>query len=121
MYHKGKARLDRRTKNLVKRLRRGEIAIIDHDDIDEVAAKSLIEIHPQAIINARPSITGRYTTKGVYKILKAGIPVIDNVGDEIFERVKEGSLIEIKDGVVVASDQTVAEGKILTLEDVLTN
>jgi len=118
MYHKGKARLDRRTKNLVKRLRRGEIAIIDHDDIDEVAAKSLIEIHPQAIINARPSITGRYTTKGVYKILKAGIPVIDNVGDEIFERVKEGSLIEIKDGVVVASDQTVAEGKILTLEDV---
>ena len=97
MYHKGKARLDRRTKNLVKRLRRGEIAIIDHDDIDEVAAKSLIEIHPQAIINAQPSITGRYTTKGVFKILKAGITVIDNVGEEVFDQVKEGTQIEIKD------------------------
>jgi len=118
MYHKGKVRLDRRTKDLVKRLRKGEIAVIDHDDIDEVAAKSLIEIHPQAIINAQPSITGRYSTKGVYKILKAGITVVDNVGDDIFDQVKEGSLVEVKDGQVLAFGRTVAQGKVLTIEDV---
>ncbi len=118
MYVKGKARLDRRTKNLVQRLRKGDIAIINHDDIDEVAAKSLIEIYPQAIINALPSITGRYTTKGVFKILKAGIPVIDNVGDDIFDQVKEGSFIEIKDGRVLAGGRTIAEGTVLTVADV---
>jgi len=118
MYLKGKVRLDRRTKDLVKRLRRGEIAVIDHDDIDEVAAKSLIEIHPLAIINALPSITGRYSTKGAYKILKAGIPVIDNVGQDIFEKLKEGVSVEIRDDQVFVGNTLIARGKILTLEDV---
>ena len=96
MVLKGKARMDRRTKNLVKRLKRSDIAIIDHDDIDEVAANSLIDIRPQAIINAAPSITGRYPARGVYKLLKAGIPVLDEVGEGIFEKVREGMFIEIK-------------------------
>lgn len=115
---KGKARLDRRTKNLVKRLRRGEIAIIDHDDIDELAAKSLIEAHPAAVVNARASITGRFPTKGVWKIVKAGIPVVDEVGDDVFQWVKEGSVVELHDGKVVMADRVIAEGRVLTLEDV---
>ncbi|MGE5398104.1 MAG: putative cytokinetic ring protein SteA [Chitinophagales bacterium] len=111
-----RARLDHRTKNLVKRLRRNEIAIIDHDDIDEVAARTLIDIHPPVIINALPSITGRYPTKGVFKILKAGIPVLDDVGPEIFNRVKEGSTIQIIDEQVFLGGEVVAEGKLLTQE-----
>ena len=71
MHIKGRAKLDRRTKHLVTRLRKGDIAIICHDDIDEVAANCLIDIKPMAIINTRASITGRYPAKGVYKILKA--------------------------------------------------
>jgi len=118
MYFKGKARLDRRTKDLVKRLRSGDIAIICHDDIDEVAAKSLIEIHPQAIINAKPSITGRYTTKGVYKILKDGITVIDQVEEEIFDLVKEGTVIEIQDDQVIMNGQIITRGQVLTVQDV---
>ncbi|MEN6348413.1 MAG: putative cytokinetic ring protein SteA [Syntrophomonas sp.] len=115
---KGRARIDRRTKNLVKRLKKTDIAIIDHDDIDEVAANSLIDIKPQAIVNARPSITGRYPAKGVYKILKAGIPVIDEVGDEIFNKIREGTLIEIKGNQVFWGQNLLAEGKELGLEDV---
>lgn len=114
----GRARLDRRTKNLVKRLKRKDIAIIDHDDIDEVAANSLIDIRPQAIINVQPSITGRYPAKGVYKILKAGIPVIDEVGEQIFTQIREGSLIEIQGNQVFSAKRVVAEGKVLTLETV---
>ncbi len=114
----GRARLDRRTKNLVKRLKRKDIAIIDHDDIDEVAANSLIDIRPQAIINTQPSITGRYPAKGVYKILKAGIPVIDEVGEQIFKEIREGNLIEIKGNQVFSTKKLIAEGKVLTLDAV---
>lgn len=120
MHLKGRAKLDRRTKNLVNRLRKGDVAIISHDDIDEVAANSLIDIKPLAIVNTMPSITGRYPARGAYKILKAGIPIIDEVPDKIFEDVKEGTLLEIKDGQVLFGQQVVAEGKLLTLADVRT-
>lgn len=118
MYIKGRARLDKRTKNLVTRLKKNDIAIINHDDIDEVAANSIIEIRPQIVINAQKSITGRYPAKGAYKILKAGIPVLDEVGEEIFDKVKEGILLEVKDEKVYWGGRLIAEGKILTLEDV---
>jgi len=38
----GVARVDRRTKNLTKRLRPGDIAVIDHLDLDRVAAEALV-------------------------------------------------------------------------------
>ena len=115
---KGRARMDRRTKNLVQRLKKNDIAIIDHDDIDEVAANSIIDIRPQAVINAQPSITGRYHAKGAFKILKAGIPILDAVGGEIFGMIKEGVLLEIRDNEVFWGSRKVAEGNLLTFEDV---
>ncbi|HZK44528.1 MAG TPA: putative cytokinetic ring protein SteA [Syntrophomonadaceae bacterium] len=118
MYIKGRARLDKRTKNLVTRLKRNDIAIIDHDDVDEVAANSIIDKRPQIVINAQASITGKYPAKGVYKILQAGIPVLDEVGESIFYNIKEGVLLEVKDNEVYWGNRIVAEGKILTLEDV---
>jgi len=110
MHAKGRARLDRRTKNLVKRLRKNDIAIIDHDDIDEVAANALIDIRPQVIVNARPSITGKYPAKGAYKILKAGIPILDEVGDAIFNEVREGSILHIRDEKVFSGHRQIARG-----------
>lgn len=110
--------MDRRTKNLVQRLKKNDIAIIDHDDIDEVAANSIIDIRPQAIINVQPSITGRYHAKGAFKILKAGIPIFDAVSDEIFGMIKEGILLEIKDKEVFWGNRKVAAGNLLTFEDV---
>ncbi len=118
MYAKGRARLDRRTKNLVKRLRRNDIAVIDHDDIDEVASNSLIDIRPQAIINTRPSITGRYPAKGALKILKAGIPILELPDDSIFNEIKEGTALEVKDNQVYAGKRCICTGQELTLEDV---
>ncbi len=118
MILKGRARLDCRTKNLVKRLKRSDIAIINHDDIDEVAANSLIDIKPQAIINATASITGRYPARGVYKILKAGIPVLDEVGEDIFQQVKEGVTLEIRGNQVYCGSRIVAEGNLISIPDV---
>lgn len=110
--------MDRRTKNLVKRLKKKDIAVINHDDIDEVAANSLIDIRPRAIINAQPSITGRYPAKGVYKILKADIPVLDEVGESIFDILREGNAIEIRGNQVLVESKVVAEGRKLEIEDV---
>ncbi|MCR4400511.1 MAG: hypothetical protein NUV35_06525, partial [Syntrophomonadaceae bacterium] len=112
MHLKGKARLDLRTKNLVKRLRRNDIAFINHDDIDEVAAMGIIEARPQAVVNADASITGRYPTRGVLSILKAGIPVIDRAGTEPFERIREGMIVELRDGQVFREGQLVATGHV---------
>ncbi|NLU50498.1 MAG: hypothetical protein GXX09_08835 [Syntrophomonadaceae bacterium] len=115
---KGRARLDKRTKNLVKRLRKNDIAFIDHDDIDEVAAMGLIEARPQAVVNADISITGKYPTRGVLNILRAGITVIDEVGRDIFDQVKENSVVEIRNGCIYRDHRLVGKGKVLTEADV---
>lgn len=114
----GRVKLDQRTKNLVTRLNKNEIAIINHDDIDELAANALIAIKPALIINAKPSITGRYPAKGAYKILKAGIPIIDNVGEEIFSLVKEGNVVQLKGNNIYLLNECIAEGNILSLIEV---
>ncbi|MGH9010383.1 MAG: putative cytokinetic ring protein SteA, partial [Acidimicrobiia bacterium] len=78
----GPARADRRTKELVKRLCPGDIAVIDHADIDRVAAENLTRCAPSAVINASTSFTGRYPHMGPLLIAEAGIPLIDDVGSE---------------------------------------
>jgi len=64
----GRCRVDRRTKALVQRLLPGEIAVIDHSDLDRVAAEALIEAGAVAVVNAAPSMSGRYPNLGWYDI-----------------------------------------------------
>jgi uncharacterized membrane-anchored protein len=97
---RGVARIDRRTKNLTKRLKPGEIAVIDHVDIDRVSAEALVACAPSAVINIRPSISGRYPNLGPEILLDAGIPLIDSVGEELFEELAEGDLLRIDGNVV---------------------
>src|SRR5919107_5854311 len=86
----GRVRLDRRTKNLTKRLRPGEIAVLHHADLDRVSAEALVEAGVAAVVNAVPSVSGRYPNLGPGILMDAGIPLIDNVGDQIFATVHEG-------------------------------
>jgi uncharacterized membrane-anchored protein len=107
----GTARLDRRTKNLTKRLRPGDIAVIDHVDIDRVSADALVGCKVAAVVNAAPSISGRYPNLGPEILLAAGIPLIDDVGREVFSRLKEGAPVHLDGGQLLAEDGTVvAEG-----------
>ena len=76
----GAVRVDKRTKNLTKRLRPGEIAVIDHIDLDKVSAEALVACRPAAVINVAPSISGRYPNLGPEILVAAGIPLLDNVG-----------------------------------------
>src|SRR5918997_2474874 len=86
----GLVRLDRRTKNLTKRLRPGEIAVLHHADLDRVSAEALVQAGVAAVVNAVPSVSGRYPNPGPGILMDAGIPLIDDVGDEIFTAGRGG-------------------------------
>ncbi|MCZ7526036.1 MAG: hypothetical protein M5U14_06420 [Acidimicrobiia bacterium] len=73
----GTVRLDRRTKDLVKRLQPGDVAVIDHRDLDPVAAEGLIAAGIAAVVNVSQSISGRYPNGGPIRLLRAGIPLLD--------------------------------------------
>jgi uncharacterized membrane-anchored protein len=114
----GIARLDRRTKDLTKRLRPGEIAIIDHEDLDRVSVDTLIARQAAAVINAAPSITGRYPNLGPERLLEAGIPLVDDAGPEVFTRVTEGMTLRLDGETLWAGSQVVAKGTLQTPESV---
>ncbi|MCC6443019.1 MAG: hypothetical protein IT210_06110 [Armatimonadetes bacterium] len=110
---RGPARLDRRTKRLVKRLRPGDIAVIDHEDLDWVSARGLADARVAAVVNARPSITGRYPNVGPSVLLEAGVPLLDGVGQGIFEAVAEGDAVEIRGNAFYRRDRCIAAGELL--------
>lgn len=111
---RGRARLGRRTKELIARLDPGEIAILDHEEIDEVAAKGLVEARPAAVVNARSSLSGRYPNPGPRILLEAGIPVLDDVGEEVFDKLAEGDVVELMEGCLVRGGEVIAKGRTLT-------
>ena len=106
----GVARLGKRTKDLTKRLRPGEIAIIDHEDIDRVAAEALVEREPAAVLNVAASTSGRYPNAGPRILVDAGIMLVDSLGDEVFEGIRDGETITVQEGRVRIGEDLIAAG-----------
>src|ERR1700748_3579961 len=96
----GVARVDPRTKVLVRRLEPGDIAVIDHADLDRVSADELIARGVAAVVNAAKSVTGRYPNLGPQLLLEAGIPLVDDAGGEILSRIADGEPVRL-DGPVL--------------------
>jgi uncharacterized membrane-anchored protein len=107
----GAVRLDRRTKRLVGRLRPGEIAVIDHVDLDRVAADSLVAAGVAAVLNAKPSVSGRYPNLGPEVLIQAGIPLVDDLGEELFDGLREGDSVRIEGDTVLLAGEPVAQGR----------
>jgi len=114
----GVARLDRRTKNLTKRIQRGDIAIIDHVDIDRVSAEALVARGVSAVVNVAPSTSGRYPNLGPEILIAAGVPLLDGTGPEIFAAVREGDLVRVQGDCVYVGDTRAASGTRQTEESV---
>jgi uncharacterized membrane-anchored protein len=114
----GPARLDRRTKNLSKRLCPGDIAIIDHVDLDRVSADALIRRHVAAVVNATASISGRYPNHGPQLLLEAGIPLVDDAGPDLFAKVREGAIVRLNGETLYAGEEVIAKGRLQTAESV---
>jgi uncharacterized membrane-anchored protein len=116
----GPALVDGRTKDLVRRLTPGpgSIAVIDHTDIDRVAAEGLIAEGAIAVVNGGQSISGRYPNGGPIRIVEAGIPLIDSAGPEILDRITEGDELRIVGGEVWRGEELVATGTLLDVESI---
>jgi uncharacterized membrane-anchored protein len=114
----GPARVDARTKNLTKRLQHGDIAVIDHLDIDTVAAEALVARRPAAVVNAAASTSGRYPNLGPGILLKAGVPLVDGVGRDVMVAVQDGDPVRVDGARVYVGDDLVATGTRQTDETV---
>ncbi|HEV2754876.1 MAG TPA: putative cytokinetic ring protein SteA [Actinomycetota bacterium] len=117
----GTARVDRKTKNLMARIMPGEIAVIDHEDIDRVSAEGLVQRKVAAVVNASRSTTGRYPNLGPLLLATAGIPIVDDAGPAVMD-VPEGTRLVIEGGRVLRDlppgRTEVASGARLELEEV---
>ena len=107
----GPVRVDPRTKNLTKRLRPGDIAVIDHLDLDRVSAEALAACQPRAVLNAARSTSGRYPNLGPDILVSAGIPLIDDLGPDVMT-LHEGRAVRVVDGAILDGDRLVAEGTV---------
>jgi uncharacterized membrane-anchored protein len=113
------ARVDSRTKTLLVRMRPGEVAVIDHEDLDRVSAEGLVVGGAAAVVNASPSITGRYPNLGPLVLVQAGVPLVDGVGKLIMEKVREGAHIWVDGDRVYADEELVGVGIRQTQDDLL--
>jgi len=104
------ARVDRRTKNLLRRVEPGEVAVIDHEDLDSVAADGLVAARVSAVVNAAQSSTGRYPNLGPLVLVEAGIPLVDGIGSLLMQKVREGDAVSVEDGCLFVGDALVGVG-----------
>jgi uncharacterized membrane-anchored protein len=109
----GTARLGRRTKELVKRLGPGDVAIIDHADIDRIAAEELIASGVRAVVNVSTSTTGRYPNAGPLLLTRAGVRLVDTPGAPLFERLRDGALVVLDGAELQADGEILARGRVL--------
>lgn len=116
----GACRVDRRTKTLLRRLQPGEIAVVDHRDLDRIAAEGLVEAGAAAVINAAPSISGRYPNQGPQVLMREGVELVDGVGAGLLDVVREGDVLRIDEGEVWRGRELVARGIRHTRESVET-
>lgn len=116
----GVVRADKRTKNLTKRLRPGDIAVIDHRDIDRVSAEALVACEPLAVVNVAASISGRYPNLGPQILVDAEVPLIDRADPDLFTNVREGERLRVEGSALYRGDELIAKGQLLTEDDVAT-
>lgn len=110
---RGTARLGRRTKHLVKHLGPGDVAVIDHVNIDRIAAEELIETGVRAVLNASESSNGRYPNAGPLMLARAGIRLIDAPAAGVFELLRDGDAVTIEGGAVSVDGNEVLCGRVL--------
>jgi uncharacterized membrane-anchored protein len=109
----GQAKLDRRTKDLVKRLSADDIAIIDHTDLDRVSAEELVESGVRVVVNVSQSQSGRFPNPGPLALVRAGVRLIDVPGADLFDNVHEGELLTIRGAGLYRNGTCLATGHML--------
>jgi uncharacterized membrane-anchored protein len=111
----GTARLDKRTKRLVRRLGPDDIAIIDHRDLDRVSAEELLATNVRVVVNVSPSMSGRFPNAGPLELVRGGVRLIDANGDsDLFEEVRDGESLVVRGSSLFRNGFRLAGGRTLT-------
>jgi uncharacterized membrane-anchored protein len=116
--HRGRARLGKRTKLLVRRLKPGDIAVIDHEDIDRVAADDLVARGVRCVLNAACSSSGRYPNPGPMVLTDAGVHLVDVPDGRLFDVLEDGGEVTVLGAEIYRGDELVATGEVLDREAV---
>lgn len=106
----GVARVERDNRQLSRKLKSGDIAVIDHIDLDRTHAEALVDRGVRAVINVSPSTSGRYPNLGPQILAHAGIAIVDHVGPGIWSKLKSGDRIRLEGGKVFRSEILIATG-----------
>jgi len=114
----GTARLGGRTKHLVKRLQPGDVAVIDHVNVDRIAAEELIACGVSAVVNASPSSDGKYPNAGPLMLARAGIRLVDAPEAPVFDLLRDGQAVTVTgEGSVRVAGEEVLRGTVLTVPE----
>ncbi len=114
----GVARVDRRTGDLLRRVGPGDIVVFNQLDLDRRTADALVAADVAGVVNASPSISGRFPNLGPEILVSAGIALIDNVGGAALHDIKEGARLRLHEGRVFAGERQLAAGTLQTAESV---
>jgi uncharacterized membrane-anchored protein len=114
----GVARVDRRTRELLRRISPGDIVVLDQLDLDRATADALVDAEVAGVVNVSPSISGRFPNLGPEILVAAGIPLIDSVGGEVLRTVKDGTKLRLLEGAVYVGERKVASGIEQTRESI---
>ncbi|QQQ74726.1 thiamine pyrophosphokinase [Saccharothrix sp. 6-C] len=106
----GVARVDRRSGDLLRRLGPGDVAVLDHVDIDRRTAEALVHAGVVGVVNASTSISGRFPNLGPELLIEAGVALVDGVGTAVLREVKDGTKLRLHEGGVFVGDKEVARG-----------
>ncbi|AYF77689.1 thiamine pyrophosphokinase [Nocardia yunnanensis] len=98
----GMARVDRNTRRLLQRVGPGDVVVLDEMDLDRLTADRLVEAQVAVVINASPSISGRYPNLGPEVLVANGIQLMDAVSSDVFKKIKDGIRVRVEGGVVYA-------------------
>ena len=114
----GTARVDRDIDRLLLRIGQGDIVVLDVLDLDRVTADALVDAGIAGVVNASPSISGRYPNLGPEVLVANHITLIDNAGAEVFKKIKDGAKIRLHDGAVYSGDRRLVDGVERTDEEI---
>jgi uncharacterized membrane-anchored protein len=113
----GRARLGRRTKNLVGRLGPDDVAIIDHQDLDRVTAEELLESGVRVVVNVSRSQSGRFPNPGPLLLVRGGVRLIDAPGAPLFDEVSDGEDVTVRGASLFRNGTCLANGRTLSAEE----
>jgi len=112
-YYRGRIRKDRRTKDLVKRLRPGEIALIAHKDLDWVAAEGLLRCGVKIILNIFSFSSGLIPPGALRLLINKGIHLIENIPEYFFEQVYDGQILAVVNNSIYINEKEAVRGDII--------